>query len=157
MRMQSHQNLCGFASLANCFRAIGKERITEDKLADAAKKAATATETPEQDGAGVRSLQLAAQAFGYVLVSYKLEDRSVAWPMLVHYLGEHKPAILSVDDNGHWVAAVGLIGDQVLIADPADAEIVRPYTRDKLDLRWRPDHYALFLWKQDRPRKKKGA
>lgn len=153
MRMQSHANLCGFASLANAFRAIGKAKVTEDKLAEAAKKAATSAETPEQDGAGVRTLQVVASGLGYSLEGIKAGSMALAWPCLRHDLGEGHPALLAVDDGGHWVAAVGRIGSSVLIADPADAEIVRPYTYQELSLRWGPDFYSLVLKKAKRVRK----
>jgi ABC-type bacteriocin/lantibiotic exporter with double-glycine peptidase domain len=153
MRMQSHPNLCGFASLANAFKAIGKSSVTEDKLAAAAKKAATATETPEQDGAGVRSLQQAAEAFGHVLVPYTFGDVTMGWGLLRHYLDECKPALLAVDDNSHWVTAFSTLGDKVMVADPAEAELVLPYTKEKLGVRWGTSFYALFLWQASKPRK----
>lgn len=154
MRMQSTQNNCGPASLANAFRAIGRDNVTEDKVVVLMRKHAPASDAPEQDGAGVRPLQAAAGSLGYSLVPFKFEHPGMAWAFVRHTLSEGKPSLLCIDDNSHWVTAIGLVGDAILVADPAHAEIVTPMAADTLTLRWAPDYYMMVLVKTPRKRKK---
>lgn len=154
MRMQSGQNNCGPAALANAFRALGSTVVTEDKVVAAMREAAPPTDAPEQDGAGVRPLQVAAEKWRYQLVPWNFQVPEIAQRVLVQFLvsPDPRPCLLAVDDEEHWVTAIGVIGDRILVADPADAEIVRPYVWDKLALRWGPGYGMLALTKQRRAR-----
>ncbi len=158
--MQSHPNLCGPAALANAFRALGKTTVTEDKIAGRIQSTASAVESPAQDGAGVRSLQRAAETLGYNLVPWTFTAFEQAWAYVAHALREGRPALLAVDsgqsEDGHWVTAVGTIGDGLLVADPAEAEIVEPVSAKSLDTRWKADdgtYYALVLTKMKKGKK----
>lgn len=150
--MQSAANTCGFAALANAFKAIGRP-VTEDRLTQLARKVAP-SDTPEQDGAGVRVLQAVAASLGYALIPYKFADVMTAWALVRHCLGEAKPVLLAVDDSSHWVTLVGLLGDGVLLCDPADPELVVPQNLSSLSPRWGADFYALVLLKAQKQRRK---
>lgn len=149
MRMQSHANLCGPAALANAFRTVGKTHVTEDKVAKAIKVAASAVEAPEQDGAGVRSLQRAAEAFGYALTPWTFAAFEQAWAYTLYSVGRGQPCLLAVDsgqtDEGHWITAIGTVGDSLLVADPAESEIVEPVTARALDTRWKDGSGSYYL------------
>jgi hypothetical protein len=85
-------------------------------------------------------------------------DPEVAWDALKMRLTEGRPSLLPVDDGEHWVAAVGLLGDSVLVADSADPELVVPYTQAALTRRWKtgdpPQYWAMDVRRA--PRRRRG-
>ena len=143
MRLQSHPNLCGPAAVANALRARGKA-ATEDKVLAAIKKAMGATEGhPEQDGTSALSIQRALEAVGMVGDPWTLADGPASWAFLRENLLWGRPVFLAVDYEGdraeHWVVAIGVLGDRVLVADSADPELVLSLIYADLDRRWKSD------------------
>lgn len=54
--------------------------------------------------------------------------------------------ILLVDANSHWVAAVGRLGDRILVADSADNDLVLSYSAEQLVDRWAgPAFFGIVL------------
>ncbi len=164
MRLQSSASLCGAAALANALRALGVHKATEDRVVAVIKKTAEATEgTPASEGIGPPQLERAANFFHYTLDPVTLHNPLVAYHALRSYLLDGRTALLAVDhhrgDAEHWVAAVGLLGGYVLIADSANDEIVVPYAHQALCQRWKADTdptslYSLVL-KRVYPTRKK--
>lgn len=165
MRLQSSQALCGAAALANALRAVGVHKATEDRIVTLIKASADASDgTPAAEGIGPVQLDRAAGAFGYVLEPVTVHNPLAAFAMLRGWVAGGYPVLLAVDwhngDAGHWMAAVGVMGDYVLVADSANDEIVLPYAGQALCRRWKSDTdpaslYSLVLKRTYAPRKKK--
>lgn len=163
MRLQSHQSLCGPASVANALRALGVRTASEDKVLLALKRSAGANDPhPEQDGTSAASLQRALQAQHMDGLSVTLNDWDVALAWLRDGLLRGHVSLLAVDWEGdqatHWVTAIGLMGARILVADSADPEIVLSLSERELQARWRSDTdparcSALLL--RSGPRKKR--
>jgi hypothetical protein len=66
----------------------------------------------------------------------KFRDAHAAFASLWLHLNRGQPMILPVDNWEHWVAAIGAIGQRVLVADSADNELVLTYTTDEILARW---------------------
>lgn len=159
MRLQSAHALCGPASVANALRALGRN-ISEDKIADAVKKAGHGGDgIPEQDGTAPSQIQRALEAVGFVGQPWTAGDGDDAWHALRSRLLSGDPVLLPVDFDGdtmsHWLVAIGLLGDRVLVADGADPEIVVSYSEDQLRRRWKMDtdparYYGMTIKKARR-------
>ncbi len=139
MRMQDTAANCGPASLANALQAIGLLR-SQDECASLCKTTATEGTTPKRLVAAVR-------AVGREPVIIKERREAVALLWLSHFLATGRSAVLCVDNDTHWVAAVGLLGERILIADSADNELVLSLSRAKLAERWGGDGscYAVVI------------
>lgn len=164
MRLQSSQSLCGAAALANALRSVGVHKATEDRIVTLIKASADSSDgTPAAEGIGPAQLDRAASAFSYTLEPLTLYHPQAAYYALRGFLTDGKPCLLGVDvhqgDVGHWVAAVGLLGDYILVADSANDEIVVPYAWQPLCNRWKSDTdpaylYSMVLKRTYKPRKK---
>lgn len=129
MRFQDTQSNCGPASLLNALAALGIHR-TQEELATLCKTTGT-------DGTSPRNLQNAIRVLGRdpVVINERREDVAVLW--LDAWLRMGRPVILCVDGGTHWVTAIGTLGyTRVLVADPADNELVLSYDRSVLVSRW---------------------
>lgn len=116
MRMQDTAANCGPASVSNALQAIGIVR-TQAECEVLCKTSGT-------DGTSARNIIKAVQSLGCKGVVVKEKRAAVAILMLRHWLALGRPMILCVDEGSHWVAVVGTLGDRVLVADPADNELV---------------------------------
>lgn len=128
MRLQSTQANCGPASLLNALVALGISR-TEDELATLCKTTGTEGTSPRNLMAAIRALGRSPE-----LINEKRMD--VAIMFVETWLREGRPVILCVDGDTHWVTAVGSMGKRIIIADPADNELVLSYSRSDLVDRW---------------------
>ena len=117
MRMQDTAANCGPASVSNALQAVGVVRSQQECEA--------LCKTSGTDGTSSRNLVKAVQAAGRSGLVVKEKRPAVAMLMLRFWLQQGKPVILCVDDATHCVAAVGTLGpDRILVADPADNELV---------------------------------
>ncbi len=121
MRMQSSQADCGPFSLMNALKALGHHRSSLEL--------STMAKTTAQDGTPPANLLKACKllAESCQLNPERLRTRSSleAEAVLLNKLRLGRPVILLVDNDEHWVAAIGLLGATVvLVADSADAELV---------------------------------
>jgi ABC-type bacteriocin/lantibiotic exporter with double-glycine peptidase domain len=128
MRMQDTAANCGPASVSNALQALGVSR-TQAECEQLCKTSGT-------DGTSARNIIKALQSLGCAGLVLKEKRELVALTLLWHWLRKGRPAVLCVDDASHWVAAVGVIGERVLVADPADNELVLSYGADGLVDRW---------------------
>jgi ABC-type bacteriocin/lantibiotic exporter with double-glycine peptidase domain len=128
MRMQDTAANCGPASLSNALQAIGITR-TQAECEELCKTSGT-------DGTSIRGFQTALKSLGLHRKPINERRWDVSLLLLLSYLHDGHAAVLSVDGGEHWVAAVGVIGDRVLIADPAENELVLSLAPDALKARW---------------------
>jgi ABC-type bacteriocin/lantibiotic exporter with double-glycine peptidase domain len=128
MRLQDSQANCGAASLSNALAALGISH-SQAECAELCKTTATEGTPPKRLLSGAKQLGRQPQ-----VVSEK--RGAVAMLYLDAHLRAGRPAVLCVDNDEHWVAAVGLLGERILVADPADNELVLSYSRAGLVARW---------------------
>lgn len=126
--MQDTAANCGPASLANALAAIDIKR-SQDELAVMCKTTAT-------EGTSAKRIVAAITALGRKPLVLREKRAEVAILFLSHWLSQGRPAVLCVDSWSHWVAAIGLMGDRVLVADSADNELVLSLRRQELADRW---------------------
>lgn len=137
MRFQDNPALCGPAAVANALEALGVTGVTQSMVADLiktsgkGKPALTGTTQEELVRTLNRwaSVTLSGCAKTAYEASYTLRG-AIAWGAV---------AILGVDNTpteGHWIAAVGMLGNRFLIADGASEEIVTSWTEQDLLARW---------------------
>lgn len=128
MRMQDTAANCGPASLSNALAAMGITR-SQDECAALCKTNGT-------EGTPPKRILAAIKALGRAPVVIREKRGAVALLMLDHSLRDGRGVLLCVDNEEHWVAAVGTIADRTLIADPADNELVLSLSRGQLADRW---------------------
>lgn len=145
MQLQSAPHGCGPAAVVNALEALGL-RATQAAVAKLARTDAEGT-----DEAGMKR---ALRLLGTRPEEISTQSRAAAWHMLCGALLMGYPLLMTVDRETHWVAAVGLLGGNVLIADSADGGIIRTLGRRALLERWasggkRPSHYAIAVHPQE--------
>ncbi len=137
MLLQETPYTCGPTAICNAVAALG-EQLNQAHVAEVAKACPIR-------GTSVRRLTTALKKLGRQTVQLQPEKRpkgpdvaTRAWAGLLAALRTGAPVILSVDDDEHWVAAIGLIGrERVLVADSADGALVLCYSRQELLNRWK--------------------
>ncbi len=110
-----------------------------------------ACRTTATDGTNARKLKSGATRVGF---DFRLEFREkrdeVAILLLKNWIDCGAAALITVDADSHWVAVVGRLGTQYLVADSADNDLVLGYSEGELLQRWRNSesgkpYYALIL------------
>lgn len=129
MRFQTNQSTCGPTALFNALVALGVER----SLDECEHLCGTTTEGTD----GPALVRGAAKIPGLTPVPLRESRPDVAVLRLVAALRAGRPVVLAVDSDEHWVAAVGLLGERVLVADSADNELVQSLPLSQLLERWR--------------------
>ena len=127
--MQNSQANCGPTAVKNALCALGIERSVEECEALCG---CTAT-----DGASPRKLYKGLETIHEldpVIISESREE--IALVLLEQSLRDGRPVIMLVDGTEHWVAAIGLLGKRVQIADGADSELIISYPLTALT-RWK--------------------
>lgn len=139
MRMQDTAANCGPASLSNALAALG--------LAHSQAECAQMCKTTATDGTSPKGLMAGMKAVGRQPKVLNERKGATAALWLDHFLRAGLPVVLCVDQGEHWVAAVGILGERVLVADPADNELVLTYTRSGLVARWenKGRYYGIVL------------
>src|SRR5690349_23329730 len=117
MRMQDSQANCGPSALRNALAALGISR-SGDELEKLCQTDAT-------QGTPVANVVRAARTIEGLEPRRIQETRAdVALLQLLEALRAGRPVLLCVDNDSHYVAAVGTLGNRVLVADSADSELV---------------------------------
>lgn len=140
MRLQDAQHNCGPAALSNALAALG--------LLHSQTECSELCKTNATDGTSPKGLISAARQLGRQPHALSEKRGVVAMLYLDAHLRAGRPAVLCVDNDEHWVAAIGLLGERILVADPADNELVLSYTRAGLLARWCSKtgrHYGVVL------------
>jgi hypothetical protein len=128
MKFQADQASCGAAAMSNALSAMGVSR-TE---AECAALCGTSTDGTSAKGL-LRGLRLVE---GLDPSAFREARQDVAILRLYAALHQGRPVILCVDQDEHWVAAVGLLAGRVLVVDSADNELVVSYLAGALAVRW---------------------
>lgn len=128
MRLQDSQANCGPASLYNGLMALGIPSTQAD--------CAAACGTTATDGTPPKGIIKGAKSFGRQPLVINERRGTVATLWLLHFLGQGRPVLLCVDKSDHWVTAIAVLGDRILVADPADNELVLSLTKPALATRW---------------------
>ena len=85
---------------------------------------------------GIRSLGLTA-------TPHSSSDISDAWAFIRSNCMDGRPCIICIDQWGHWVTVIGVIGSSVVICDPTNTKVnksengIHVMSRTKLAKRWR--------------------
>jgi hypothetical protein len=148
MRMQDSQAGCGPASMSNALEAMGIVR-SQAECEALCGTTGTAGTSPRALLRAIRSVE------GLVPVVVDEKRKDVAILRLFAALDYGQAVIMAVDatladpEGSHWVAAVGLLGPRVLIADPAETYLVTSLSKEALLDRWackgRKPFYAIIL------------
>jgi hypothetical protein len=134
VRGQDSQANCGPYALMNALRAIGIMRTREELE--------VLCGTTMTDGTPPRKiLRAVSKIEGCYPVKLREKRRDIALLRLRGALDQGRPVVLVWHDSegnpgGHWVAAVGMLGDRYLIADAADNELVLSLTVDEVATYW---------------------
>lgn len=134
VRYQGESWSCGPASVVNACRSFGI-KLDERRIRSLAGTSIRGTDDFEMIAA-IRALGLTASPS-------HTRDAKSAWAFLRSNLISGRPVILCINQWDHWVSAVGLIGNSIVLVDPArtvrnKAENgVSVLGRNKLLKRWR--------------------
>ena len=138
--MQDTAANCGPASVSNALQALGVIR-SQQECEQLCKTSAT-------DGTTGRNMVKALTSLGFSPAVIREKREDVAALRLRMALHQGRPLVLCVDNWEHWVAAVGVLGERILVADPADNELVLSYDVGALLRRWGGDaapYYGVIL------------
>lgn len=140
MRLQDTAENCGPAAMSNALSAMGITRTQAECEALCGTKAGTSE----------RQLFAALTRVNNLTPAALSESRAeVALLRIEAALRRGSPSILAVDDWGHWVAVVGMLGDRFLLADGGDNELILSVTAGELVRRWagpgRKPYYGVIL------------
>lgn len=145
---------CGPASIQNAIKALRKKAPSQTKIAELCR---TSEEGTDEEG-----IKRALVALGYEIDEWKSDDVQESMVWLVDSLCRGLPVVLCVDRWLHWVTAIGHIGDQFLVFDPARyphltvEHHVRVWTRQRMKKSWQASHnasqqelsiYGIAVWK----------
>lgn len=144
MRMQSSEANCGCTALYNALYAIGIHRSLEE--------CETLCKTNATDGTYTTNLvEAIAQIRGCNPVVISRREPQFSLFALGDGLRRGRSAVLCIggdrhgSDNEHYVAAIGLIGNRVIIADSASNELVESWRQIKIQRKWAPDYWGVIL------------
>lgn len=149
MRYQNLAWSCGPASLVNAARSLGK-RIAESRI----RKLSGTT----KDGTDEHGLMNAARSLSLTATPHWSSSDSTAWAFIRANVLDGRPCLLCIDNWGHWVTAIGMIGDRIIIADPTSAKSnqkengIYSFSRKDLKKRWKhrseeEPYYAIAVGK----------
>lgn len=136
--MQSTSADCGPVALHNALFALGIKRSPEELELLCGTSAVSGTYTIQLIAAidSIRGCNARVISGQSALVS-------------IYMLGEGlrggRSAILCVEDQEHYIAAIGLLGSRIVVADSAMMELVITYNDKQLSKRWGPDYWGVIL------------
>lgn len=129
MKLQDDKFSCGAVALYNGLEAAGIDSPNVPELARLAG-------TSPVKGTNTSGVCKALRNLSITYEKLKTKDQFLAYCTLVGCLVNGSPVLLAVDDDTHWVTAVGYLGSRVLIADSADGEVIVSLERGELLARW---------------------
>lgn len=129
MRQQSQQHTCGAVALCNAIEALGEPALSEDKATQLADSSAIHGTQPAGLKRALKRLKL-----GYQEIQTK--SAPIAYWALFGALETGNPVLMVVDNEEHWITAIGVLGSRVVIADSADAGTVSVVEYEALMKRW---------------------
>lgn len=134
---RQRENECGPTALANALSAVNVT-VEPERLVSLCGT--------NQDGTDEHDI---LKALGLLEINVVCVQ---SFPALLGHLHQRNPVVCSVaidEPYDHWVAAIGVLGDWIVVADSNDTRLV--YTMPPAEWRkwWRgPDgYYGLAVWK----------
>lgn len=134
MRYQQLTYSCGAGAIVNALRALGV-RVDERKVRTLAGTTC--------DGTDETGVIHALRALGHSASEFTGKSRNHAWRWLHGALLQGSAVIISVDLWQHWVTCIGLLGDRVILIDPAKVQSnmkengIHVLSKERLIARWR--------------------
>ena len=108
MKFQQLPYSCGPASIVNALRCFGVRRA-EKTIRRACKTT--------QEGTNEEDIVRVLTDLGFHATKHEQGKYAKAWKWLYNKLKEGSPVILAVRNWSHYVTAIGLMGDRIIIAD----------------------------------------
>ena len=139
MRYQQLTYSCGAGAVVNALRSLGV-RIDE-------RRVRTLADTTS-DGTNEYGIIQAVRALGHSASDFNGTSRNHSWRWLHGALIQGSAVILPVDSWSHWVTCIGLLGDRVILIDPAKVQSnvrengIHVLSKDRLIARWRSSRKA---------------
>lgn len=147
LKPQEKPYSCGAASLANALRWLGMDVSEEDVRREA--------QTNIWRGTSEDNLRNAARHYGFdvEIGDFRMKlRRASALRWVARHTAQGHLALACVDHYDHWVLVMAVIGDRVVVVDPAnDVEVVTDVTRRYFARRWwsvqggEASYYAMAL------------
>lgn len=132
MKFQRSSHTCGPVAIVNACRAMGR-KVTE-------REVRKHTGTTKREGTTEHGLKNAIERLGYE--PHDLRNPKVsAFATLHHFVSGGEPVILSVEEGRHWVTAVGVVGERVVVFDSWRAK----WNMDEAGV-WVLDEKQLMRW-----------
>lgn len=107
MKIQQKNHDCGPFAILNALLAIGKRTSLREI------KRHTAT---TEDGTNEHGLQNCVERLGLVATEFTA-SKTEAYQIVKDNVSVGRPVILCVEAYRHWVAAVGVIGNRIIVMD----------------------------------------
>jgi ABC-type bacteriocin/lantibiotic exporter with double-glycine peptidase domain len=112
VQFQRNGSYCGPASVQNVAAALGRRHSQQAVAALAG--------TTDAEGTSEEGVLRALVALGYHPDEFTADSEAAAFGWLWNSLTLGRPVILCTERWLHWVAAVGVCGQRVVISDPAN-------------------------------------
>ena len=142
MKLQDSKVNCGPTALANALKALGHSRSVEE-LSKLCKTSATNGTSPRNLVQAVEHLKESCDLGNHEII--RESKGTAAIGLLIHALLSGRTAVVLVDAGEHYVAAVAMLGQYVLVVDSADEGVVQVLDRDELLARWEgPGRFAYW-------------
>ncbi len=139
MRLQQLTYSCGPAAIRNGASLLNVH-VTEHTIRELAEIT--------KEGTDSHQMLAAIRGIGLHAAEYQSDNKHHAWRWLHGTIIQGSVPLLCVDQYGHWVTVVGLLGQEVVtIFDPQRTvrnkreHGVHPLHKDKLMRRWRHARY----------------
>jgi len=140
-KLQDSPANCGALALVNCLDVLG------EKLG--VRAAETLAKTHAVTGTGLPGMKSALRKLDKNPHEFQVPQKHglMAWSLLTGFLTQGYPVLITVQDDEHWVVAVGLLGggsDRVLVVDSADGAVVKSLTYAQLMPWWRGSENSYY-------------
>ncbi len=110
MRFQDNNGSCGAAMVVNIACAFGV-KVSESRVRVLAGTTRLGT---DEDG-----VTAALRSLGFTVTQFTEESAGKAWLLLHGAIKQGKAVGIAVDNDEHWVACVGGLGERITVADSA--------------------------------------
>ena len=134
-KLQQFPWSCGAASVVNACRALGR-RVAEGRVRSLAGSS-------EAEGTDEVGLIQAVRGLGLKATPHHSSDAATAWAFIRSNVQDGRPCLLCIDQWQHWVCVIGVMGDRVIVIDPANTKAnmaengTHSLSRRDLHKRWR--------------------
>jgi hypothetical protein len=155
MRLQSAQNGCGPSTVANILAALGfrtpqGELASEDWVAKKVKLAQAMNDPHPGMGTIEWQIRRCLESLKVPHFQVTTHDPNVGVSALRGFMVSGKPCMLAVDNDEHWIAVTGVLGERFSIVDSADSELNVFLNGADLAQRWAsasdpPKFYAIVV------------